>query len=136
MSNAFALDTTYVQLADGGRAHTIDVGDDFWERIDERTELHAGRLLCMFAIAPGEGDHSEMHPAGDEILIVTAGAVEIVLEEPSGARAIELGAGRACVVPRGTWHHFRSARGGTLIGITPGAGTEHRPWPAPPRASR
>jgi mannose-6-phosphate isomerase-like protein (cupin superfamily) len=136
MNDAFALDRTYLQLADDLRAHTIPVGDDFWERIDERTELHAGRLLCMFEIPRGEGDHSEMHPAGDEILIITAGAVEIVLEEPRGARTIELTAGRAFVMPRGTWHHFRSARGGTMIAITPGAGTEHRPWPVPPPASR
>jgi mannose-6-phosphate isomerase-like protein (cupin superfamily) len=133
---AFALVETYVQLADDGGAQTIAVGDDFWERIDERTELHGGRLLCMFPLAAGEGDHSEMHPAGDELLIATAGTIEVVLEEPGGERVVELGAGRACVVPRATWHRLRSARGGTLIAITPGAGTEHRPWPAPPSASR
>ena len=129
---AFALDATYVQLTDDGRAHTIVVDDDFWTRIDERPALHGGRLLCAFDVARGEGDHSEMHPAGDEILICTAGAIEIVIEDD----VVALGPGDACVVPRATWHRIRSARGGRMISLTPGEGTQHRPVPRPREASR
>jgi mannose-6-phosphate isomerase-like protein (cupin superfamily) len=130
--NAFALDATYVQLTDDGGAVEIPVDADFWSRIDDRRELHAGRLLCAFDVGRGDGDHEEMHPAGDEILICVAGTIEIVFERET----IALAAGDACVVPRGAWHRLRSARGGRLVSITPGAGTEHRPWPAPCAASR
>ncbi len=122
--DAFALDTTYVQLTADGRARAIPVDDDFWSRIDERRELHAGRLLCAFDVGRGEGDHSEMHPAGDEILICVAGSIEVVMDH----EAITMHAGDACIVPRATWHRLRSARGGRLVSLTPGEGTEHRPF--------
>ena len=130
--DAFALAATYVQLTDDGAARPIPVDDDFWSRIEDRRELHAGRLLCAFDVARGDGDHAEMHPAGDEILICAAGSIEIVLDD----RKVALAAGDAFVVPRGAWHRLRSARGGRLISLTPGAGTEHRPWPGPRAASR
>ena len=118
--DAFALESTYVQLTDDGRARTIPVDDDFWSRIDERRELHAGRLLCAFDVARGDGDHSEMHPAGDEILICVAGSIENVI----GDETITIAAGDAFVVPRGAWHRLRSARGGRLISLTAGEGTQ------------
>jgi mannose-6-phosphate isomerase-like protein (cupin superfamily) len=130
--NAFALDATYVQLTDDGRAATILVEADFWTRLDERPALHAGRLLCAFDVARGEGDHSEMHPAGDEILICIAGVIEIVIDD----EVVALGAGDACVVPRGTWHRIRSARGGRMISLTPGEGTLSRERNAVPGRSR
>jgi mannose-6-phosphate isomerase-like protein (cupin superfamily) len=124
---SFPLDRTYVQLQDGGPARTIEVGDDFWERIEERTELHDGRLICWFTVGARESDHSEMHPAGDELLVAVAGEVEVVLE-PAGApeQVIRMPAGHACLVPRGTWHRLRAPRRGALLSITPGKGTEHR----------
>jgi mannose-6-phosphate isomerase-like protein (cupin superfamily) len=122
----FALASTYVQLLDGLRAETVEVDENFWSEIDARKSLHRGRLVGLMRMARGEGDHSEMHPAGDELLILLSGAADVILEERGGERAISLAAGEACVVPRGTWHHFHARRAGELLFVTPGRGTRAR----------
>jgi mannose-6-phosphate isomerase-like protein (cupin superfamily) len=114
---------TYLQLLDDHRVLPVPYDDEFWNRIDERTHLHAGRLLGVFDLGPGTGDHEEMHPNGDEILILLEGEIAVVIAD----QRVALAAGELCIVPRGTWHHFDVRRGGRLLFITPGEGTEHRP---------
>lgn len=126
MSEAFALDRTYVQLQDGARADLVPVGPDFWEKIDQRTELHAGRLL-MVGHQSASWSHWEMHPEGDEILYLLGGAMTVLLQEEGGERAIPLSPGTACVVPQGVWHTARVDAPGDLLSITRGEGTRHRP---------
>ena len=126
MSKPFVLGKSFIHLADtGGGASQVPVGPDFWERIDERPELHEGRLLTFFHLGPGNV-HWEMHPAGDEILILVSGTTAIVLEEGKARRRIQLRAGEAFIVPRGVWHAFEVSEPGDLLAITPGADTEHR----------
>jgi mannose-6-phosphate isomerase-like protein (cupin superfamily) len=123
---AFALDRTYVQLHDGPRADPVPVGPDFWDRIDQRTELHAGRLVIANRMT-ATWSHWEMHPAGDEVLFLISGAATVLLEEEEGERAVALTPGTACVVPQGVWHTALVDTPGMLLSITRGEGTEHRP---------
>jgi len=119
-----ALDRTYIQLSDAADATPIPVDRDFWARIEERTELHSGRLITAFDL-DGE-THWEMHPAGDEILYAVSGIMEAVLEEKRGNRAIRFKAGEFFIVPRGAWHTVRAVKPGKLLAITRGEGTEAR----------
>jgi mannose-6-phosphate isomerase-like protein (cupin superfamily) len=74
--------------------------------------------------APHDG---ELHPDGDELLYLISGAVSVRLELPDGDRIVELAAGDALVVPRGTWHKITLREPGRLIHITPGPHGDHRP---------
>ncbi len=121
----FSLDETYVHLSDGAPATPIPVGDDFWARIGQRTDLHDGRLL-MVSHQNGEGTHWEMHPAGDEILFLISGAMSVVLEQGRTKRRFALKPGEAFIVPRGFWHTVTIQRAGKLLSITRAAGTEVR----------
>ena len=68
-----------------------------------------------------------MHPAGDEILYLVDGALDVILEQKNGERVVTLQPGTACVVPRGTWHRQIVHQPGELLAITYGKGTQHRP---------
>jgi mannose-6-phosphate isomerase-like protein (cupin superfamily) len=68
----------------------------------------------------------EMHPAGDEVLYLLSGAMEVILEERDGNRVVELHAGEACLVPRGVWHRQLVRTAGDLLAITYGKGTQVR----------
>ena len=125
----FDLQSTYIQLLDGGAATPVPVDPDFWSEIGRRTELHAGRLMGLFEMN-GDPDHREMHPRGDEILILVSGAVDVVLETADGEQVIELRDRGTCIVPRGVWHGQIVHRPSVMIFITPGEGTEHRPIPS------
>ena len=123
---AFDLAATYVQLDDGPAAVAVDVDADFWEKIDRRPELQGGRLVGTFHNAT-DWKTWEMHPAGDEVVCLLSGAIDVVLEEESGERTMELVAGQTCIVPRGVWHTANVRTPGDTLHITRGAGTQHRP---------
>jgi mannose-6-phosphate isomerase-like protein (cupin superfamily) len=69
----------------------------------------------------------EMHPAGDELLTMLSGEMDVVFERPGGGVTVSLQPGETCVVPRGMWHRQVVRRAGDYLGITYGKGTQHRP---------
>ena len=77
-------------------------------------------------------DEWEMHPGGDEVLYLLTGALDVVLDEPSGERAFGLEGGQACLVPRGVWHRLVLRRPSDLLFVTPARGTRHRAVGAAP----
>lgn len=68
----------------------------------------------------------ERHPSGDEIVHVVEGETLLRLLPDEGPEALELRAGMMVVVPKGMWHRFESAKGVTLMSITP-LPTDHPP---------
>ena len=86
-----------------------------------------GRLVSMFSFAedwPGW----EMHPAGAEIVLCTAGSMTLHQEHPDGRReSVTLGPGEYAINPPGVWHTADIAGEATGVFITAGAGTQHRP---------
>lgn len=123
---AFDLGSTYVQLRDGPQAGAVPVGPDFWQTIDQRSDLDDGRLVMVSRMA-ADWPHWEMHPAGDEIVYLLSGAMDLVLDEPGGPRTVALRPGQAVIVPRGIWHRGTVHQPGDALFITRGAGTQHRP---------
>ena len=121
----FDLASTYVQLEDGPAALAVDVDDRFWEKIDHRPELHGGRLVGTFHNA-ADWEIWEMHPAGDEIVCLLSGAIDVVLDEEHGERVVPLEAGLTCIVPQGVWHRAIVREPGDTLHITRGEGTQHR----------
>jgi mannose-6-phosphate isomerase-like protein (cupin superfamily) len=119
------LASTYLCLSPSGGASTIDVTPEFWKTIATRDDLNEGRLVAAFRCA-ADWPHWEMHPHGEEILVLLSGKLTMVFEEGGKERNVLLEEGRTCVVPRGTWHRAVVHVPGKLLGITYGRGTEHR----------
>lgn len=86
-----------------------------------------GRLVSQYDF--GESwDSWEMHPAGSEVVICTAGAMILTQEFPDGRVAtVELAAGDYAINPPGVWHTADLSEPATAIFITAGEGTQHRP---------
>jgi mannose-6-phosphate isomerase-like protein (cupin superfamily) len=124
--DALDLAKTYLCLDPSGAVTSMEVGPDFWPTIDRRTELVEGRLVAEF---PCDADWTswEMHPHGEEVLVLLTGDVTFVLQKDGEReRSVRLKAGETCVVPRGTWHTATVHAAGRLLAITYGKGTEHR----------
>jgi len=76
----------------------------------------------------GESPHAgEMHPDGDEILFVIDGRLRVLLELDGGDRVVEVDAGKAVVVPQGTWHLILPGEPTHILNITPGPNGPYRP---------
>jgi oxalate decarboxylase/phosphoglucose isomerase-like protein (cupin superfamily) len=126
--STFDLINTYVHLKDGADAVPVAVGDDFWATIGTRTELHSGRLVTLFHIqSTDEWVHWEMHPAGDEIVCLLSGAIDLILQEGKRERSLELRSRAAGIIPRGVWHRAIVHTPSDIMFITRGAGTQLRP---------
>ena len=131
--SGFDPKTTYIFAEGGGGALRAEVTPTFWQELisgDTRDPAIArirngdGWLVGAFALTGAS--HWEMHPAGDEILFLVSGAVDVILEDTGGERVVELQPGTACLVPRGVWHRQIVHQPGDLLAITYGRGTQHR----------
>jgi uncharacterized cupin superfamily protein len=129
--SAFDLRKTFVHLGLGVRATPIP---DF-EWTPECMEAYSamaepdgdeGRLVC---VTPQEAtwDTWERHPAGQEVVYLISGRVDIIQDLDDGEHVVELHPGEAIVNPANVWHTARVHEPGQALFITPGRGTEHRP---------
>lgn len=127
----FDLSEVYVHLGLGARAKTLP--DFAWSEeslaryeADHQADGDEGRLVM---IGPAEATWTswERHPAGDEVVVVLSGRQVLIQEIGAQHHRIELHAGQAAINPRGVWHTADVSEPGSVLFITPGRGTEHRP---------
>ena len=118
------LERTYLSLDGQGQVKTHPV-EGFWETIGTNTEL-LGTLVSA-SVSTADWPHWEMHPAGEEVLVLVDGRMTLILDAPGGERRVEMTPGSTCIVPRGVWHRALVPETSRFLGITYGAGTQHRP---------
>ena len=68
----------------------------------------------------------EVHPNGDEMLLVIPGQLEVACDSAPGDPLI-VKPGEACIVPKGEWHKVNVVGQSRFIHITPGPDGDHRP---------
>lgn len=85
-----------------------------------------GRLVCVVPQTE-TWDSWERHPAGEEVVYLISGRVDLVQEIDGEEHVVELRPGQALINPPGVWHTARVHEPGTALFITPGRGTEARP---------
>jgi mannose-6-phosphate isomerase-like protein (cupin superfamily) len=127
---ALDLFSTYVNLGEHGAAATLPLTPDFWRRLS----VDKGDRIVGAKRARDAGDlhpnEQEMHPHGDELLLLLSGALDVILDLPEGERTVSLRAGGACLVPRGVWHRLTLHQPSDFVFVTPPYGTQLRPVPA------
>lgn len=127
----FDLSRTYVHL--GRDATATELPDFEWsaECLEAYTDRFAadgddGRLVCVTPQS-ATWDSWERHPAGDELVVLLSGRVDVVQELDGAEVTTPLLPGEAVVNPRGVWHRSVVHEPGDALFVTPGRGTEHRP---------
>ena len=103
-------------------------GDAFWSQLPsgQLGTFHNEYLVTCHTF-DADWPMSEMHPNGDEVVCLLAGAVTFILELGEGSKEIELTSpGSFVVVPKGTWHTARVRATSLMLFITAGEGTQHR----------
>lgn len=108
-------------------------GDMSW--YEEYGKVHGGdgeegRLVSMHTFTES-WDSWEVHPHGSELVLCTAGAVTLIQEALDGSiTETTVSAGQAVVNEPGVWHTADVPDlddPPTVVFITAGLGTEHRP---------
>ena len=131
MTAGFDLSSTYLHL---GLGATVTPLPDFeWspaclDAYEQRFggDGDEGRLVTV-SPETSTWTHWERHPAGDEVVYLLSGRIDVVQDHDGTEVTIELHAGEAMINPKGEWHRGVMHEPGMALFITPGRGTEHRP---------
>jgi len=122
------LITNFVVLDANKHATVENVRPSLYQDLD----LHYHRFSGCELIAAHEfHDHWpswEMHPQGDEIVVLLAGQAQMrMVREPSEQVVTLNQVGEYVIVPRGVWHTAHIEKYAKMLFITPGEGTQNRP---------
>jgi len=124
MGQALRLASNFVILNDRFKADTVEVTQDLYERLDEEYRDLAGHLLISSYAFDEDWPTWEVHPAGDEFVILVSGDADLVLAGKEGDDTIRLTEpGTFAIVPQDTWHTARIRSHSVMMFITPGEGT-------------
>lgn len=130
MGQAVRLASNFVVLDNDFKADIVNVTPDLHERLDEEFAKFAGHLLISSYAFDEDWSTWEVHPAGDEFVILVSGNADLVLAGSDGDDVIRMTEpGTFAIVPKNTWHTARIRRHSVMMFITPGEGTENREEP-------
>ena len=130
MGQALRLATNFVVLDDALGAHVVEVTPDLYDRLDRDFGDFAGHVLVASHAFDEDWPTWEIHPAGDELVVLVSGDVDLVLAGAGGDDVIRMTeAGTFAIVPGNTWHTARIRRHSVMMFVTPGEGTENRERP-------
>ncbi len=122
------LKSTFVVIEPDHSALPIDVTPTLYEDLNARFDGFRGHLLVSSFSFDSDWSSWEMHPAGDEIVYLVSGEVEMILEQSGARDSISLSEpGSYVIVPKGTWHSAKTKVPTNMLFVTPGQGTNHKP---------
>jgi mannose-6-phosphate isomerase-like protein (cupin superfamily) len=130
--SAFDIASFPIHLGLGSTAEVEPrfTGDLAWYGAYEarhRGDGREGRLVSMHTF-DASWTSWEMHPAGAEIVLCTAGALILHQQQADGEiTRVQLHAGQYAINPPGVWHTADVEGTSTALFITAGEGTQHRP---------
>ena len=120
----YQLDTDRYILGPDGTGLVKRVSPCFYQELDREFDSFRGHTLVQRFAFDSDWPTWEMHPAGDEFVLLLDGAVEFVLWESGEERAVQMNEpGYYVVVPKGTWHTARPRPQADMLFLTPGEGT-------------
>jgi mannose-6-phosphate isomerase-like protein (cupin superfamily) len=124
----FQLATTCLRLRSDVSIEPLPLNAAFWPRLmsGQLGTFHNEYLVTTFGY-DRNWPNWEMHPNGDEVVLLLEGRTTMVLELDGREQLVELGeSGSYVLVPRGTWHTARTGNACRMLFITAGEGTQHR----------
>jgi len=124
MGQALRLASNFVILNDQFKANIVEVTQDLYERLDDEYKDFAGHLLISSYSFDADWPTWEVHPAGDEFVILVSGDADLVLAGDDGDETIRMTEpGTFAIVPQDTWHTARIRSHTVMLFVTPGEGT-------------
>lgn len=102
-----------------------EVTDSFFPELDQAFPDFENHMLISQHTFDEVWPTWEIHPKGDELVLLLSGDTDLVLSNPDGSETVirVSGQGDYVVVPKGTWHTARPHAPTSLLFMTPGEGT-------------
>ena len=114
-----------------GKQASVEKNDEtLYERIDQKYGGFRGHDLVAAHEFSSDWNTWEIHPHGDEIVLLLSGEMTFLIKLPDGQKSVTLK--EPCsylIVPRGVWHTASTAVKSKVLFITPGEGTQNKEQP-------
>ncbi|MGI1679516.1 MAG: cupin domain-containing protein [Cellvibrionaceae bacterium] len=123
----FDITTNFAVISPDKKVTTEACDATLYERIERNYEGFKSHELVSCHEFEEDWASWEMHPHGDEIVMLLSGQATMILETDAGEKTIFVDKEDAyIVVPKGIWHTMRTTTKTKMLFITPGEATEHR----------
>ncbi|CAA0107073.1 cupin domain-containing protein [Zhongshania aliphaticivorans] len=127
MTKKHQITNEFLVLCPDQTATPVAVSPSLYQDLDSRfNQFKQHSLVAMYTF---ESDWTswEIHPKGDEMVMLIEGEITLVLDTAAGEQSQHLSdAGDYIVIPKNTWHTARTSALAKVLFITPGEGTEHK----------
>ncbi len=121
------IDRDFVVLGPDKTATIEPCDSTLYQRLEQNYAGFKGYELVSCHRFDRDWETWEIHPHGDEIVILLSGCVTFVLQLEGGEDSIRLDReGMFAIVPRNVWHRALTDVDSRLLFITPGQDTRHR----------
>ena len=119
---------TFVVVGPEFRAAEVAVTSTIWEELDRRFDHFKRHLLVARFDFAADWPSWEVHPAGDEVVVLLSGRTDLILDRGGNHEVSTLTQpGSFVIVPKGVWHTARTTTPTSMLFVTPGQGTENKP---------
>lgn len=123
----FNLSQRFVVISPDKTATTELVNASMYQRLDKEYQNFKGHELVAIHNFSEDWNSWEMHPNGDELVVLLSGAITFTFELEHGEASANLEqAGSCLIVPKGIWHTALVKESAHVLFITPGEKTQHR----------
>jgi mannose-6-phosphate isomerase-like protein (cupin superfamily) len=121
---SFNLTDRFVVLSPDKVATTVLNSPTVYEDLDRDFGSFKGHELIALHTFEEDWPSWEVHPNGDETVVLLSGAATFVIKQGDAVREVHMSnPGDAVIVPRGAWHTARVAEKTSMLFVTPGEGT-------------
>lgn len=117
----------FIVLSPDKQAFVERADASLFQRLDTVYNNFTGHELVSCYEFDADWSSWEMHPYGDEIVMLIYGEVTFILKTDTDDTTMVLTEqGQYVIVPKGIWHTAKTLVKSKLLFITPGQGTQHR----------
>lgn len=119
---AVRLQDNCIYLSRDGAMRSYPKTAEFFRNTNKNPELMDGRILALQNVNGPQDVHYptwEMHPEGDELLILVSGSLSVEFREGKKERTAPLPPQAAFIVSVGVWHRLIVHEPSVLIALTP-----------------
>lgn len=127
MKDSNQIERDFIVLSPDKEAFIEHADSSLYKRIDEKYNGFKGHDLVSCYEFESNWDSWEIHPHGDEIVMLMYGDITFILKLDSGESEISLvNQGQFLIVPKGVWHTAKTKVKSKVLFITPGQETQHK----------
>lgn len=118
---------TFAVMDSHKKLHTEATDSTLYQRLDENyNRIKNCELISCYSFDK-DWDSWEIHPEGDELVVLLSGKVTFLIESANQTLTSDLiKTGDYAIVPKGCWHTADVHEPSQVLFITPGEGTQHR----------